>query len=70
MDLEQLLKDKNYIPSLLRDDHMMDVFHRPDRPAYQKPWNKGNRHPFQNEYLAEFRKDLDSSFEDIIEKLN
>ena len=42
MDLEQLLKDKNYIPSLLRDDHMMDVFHRPDRPAYQKPWNKGN----------------------------
>ena len=32
--------------------------------------SQNESHPFQNEYLAEFRKDLDSSFEDIIEKLN
>ena len=42
MDLEQLLKDKNYIPSLLKDDHLIDVFHMPGRPAYQKWWNKGD----------------------------
>lgn len=42
LELEQLLKDKNYIPSILEDDHLIDVFHRPDRPAYQKHWNKGN----------------------------
>ena len=42
MDLEQLLKDKNYIPSLLKDDHLIDVFDMPNRPAYQKRWNKGN----------------------------
>lgn len=41
-ELEQLLKDKNYIPSLLKDDHLIDVFDMPDRPAYQKRWNKGN----------------------------
>ena len=42
MDLEQLLKDKNYIPSLLKDDHLIDVFSMPGRPAYQKWWNKGD----------------------------
>ena len=42
IDLEQLLKDKNYIPSLLKDDHLIDVFHMPGRPAYQKWWNKGD----------------------------
>ncbi len=42
LDLEQLLKDKNYIPSLLQDEHLIDVFCMPDKPAYQKRWKKGN----------------------------
>ncbi len=32
--------------------------------------SKNESRPFRNEYLAEFRKDLDASFEDIIEKLS
>lgn len=42
-ELDKELRPIEFMPMLLRDDHCMDVWYRPERPAYKKILQIGNR---------------------------
>lgn len=42
-ELDRELRPVEFVPMLLRDDHCMDVWYRPERPAYKKILEIGNR---------------------------